>query len=160
MRNSLHLDAFCQFWEMNFNSPIPPLPSRPEQLTVTQVEQLRMFDGGKLYRNLFRITPESGELPAGVERDITNGRIDIGKKDLYRQYGYEDMAQQFEAAAIKYEQDKMNKEIAEMEKRNAEREKINEAKSKMSYGERVMSELLTQAQIINNQMKYHGHVGT
>ena len=53
---SLHLDAFCQFWEMNFSSPVPPLPKRPEDLTVTQAEQLRIFDGGKLYQNLFKVT--------------------------------------------------------------------------------------------------------
>ena len=144
---------------MNFNSPVPPLPSRPEDLTVTQVEQLRMYDGGKLYQNLFKVT-DPKKLPANLARDVAKGLIDYQNKDLYRQYGYEYQAQEIEKAEIKYEQDKMNKEIAEMEKRNAEQEKINEAKSNMSLGERMMLEPLTQAQIINNQIKYHGKVGT
>ncbi len=159
MANTLHLDTFCEFWEMNFNSPVPPLPSRPEDLTVTQVEQLRMYDGGKLYQNLFKVT-DPKKLPANLARDVAKGLIDYQNKDLYRQYGYEYQAQEIEKAEIKYEQDKMNKEIAEMEKRNAEQEKINEAKSNMSLGERMMLEPLTQAQIINNQIKYHGKVGT
>ena len=41
MTNSLHLDAFCQFWEMNFNSPVPPLPQQPSDLSITELEQLR-----------------------------------------------------------------------------------------------------------------------
>ena len=79
MTNSLHLDAFCEFWEMNFNSPVPPLPSRPEDLTVTQVEQLRMYDGGKLYQNLFKVT-DPKKLPANLARDVAKGLIDYQNK--------------------------------------------------------------------------------
>ena len=67
---SLHLDAFCQFWFDNFNSPIPPLPSKPSDLSVTQLELLRMYDGGKLYQNLFAVKPDSGKLPADLENKI------------------------------------------------------------------------------------------
>ena len=65
MTDSLHLDAFCQFWEMNFNSPVPPLPQQPDDLSITELEQLRMFDGGKLYQNLFRVT-DPKKLPANL----------------------------------------------------------------------------------------------
>jgi len=160
MRNSLHLDAFCEFWEMNYDSPVPPLPKRPEDLTVTQAEQLRAFDGGKLFQNLFRLTPESGKLPAGVERDLNNGQIDYTKKDLYRQAGYEFMAQQCEKAEIEYEQYKINKQIEESKQRNQAQEKVNAERAKMSYNERLMHEAQGQTmdQVIRNRMKYHGKV--
>ena len=160
MRNALHLDAFCQFWEMNFSSPIPPLPQRPEDLTVTQVEQLRMYDGGKLYQNLFRVTPESGKLPAGVERDIANGRIDISKKDLYRKNGYEHMAQQIEKAEVQAEQYRIAKATEESRIKNEEQARINAERANMSLEERMMHEAQGQTmdQVIRNRIKYHGHV--
>ena len=160
MRNSLHLDSFCQFWEMNFSSPVPPLPQKPEDLTVTQAEQLRVYDGGKLYQNLFKLTPESGKLPAGVERDLINGQIDYTKKDLYRQAGYEFMAQQCEKAEVEYEQYKINKATEESRKRNEEQAKVNAARANMSHNEKLALEAqgLTMDQVIRNRMKYHGKV--
>ncbi len=160
MRNSLHLDTFCEFWEMNFSTPVPPLPQRPEDLTVTQVEQLRMYDGGKLYQNLFKLTPESGKLPAGVERDLVNGQIDYTKKDLYRQAGYEFMAQQCEKAEVEYEQYKINKATEESRARVEAQEKVNAERAKMSYNERLMHEAQGQTmdQVIRARMKYHGRV--
>ena len=53
----------------------------------------------------------------------------------------------------------MNKEIEASRKRQEAAAKERERKAKMSLGERMMSEPLTPAQIINNQMNYHGHVG-
>ena len=69
---SLHLDAFCQFWFDNFNSPIPPLPQKPSDLNVTQLEQLRIYDGGKLYQNLFAVRPgdKKNPLPADLESNL------------------------------------------------------------------------------------------
>ncbi len=160
MRNSLHLDSFCQFWEMNFSTPMPPLPQRPEDLTVTQAEQLRVYDGGKLYQNLFKLSPESGKLPAGVERDLVNGQIDYTKKDLYRKAGYEFMAQQCEKAEVEYEQYKINKATEESRARVEAQEKVNAERAKMSYNERLMHEAQGQTmdQVIRARMKYHGRV--
>ena len=124
MTNSLHLDAFCQFWEMNFNSPIPPLPQQPSDLTLTQLEQLRMFDGGKLYQNLFRIT-DPIKLPANLLRDEAKGIIDYQNKDLYRQYNYEHQAQRIEQAEVEYQNQKIEKEIAE----SRERQKLQQQKA-------------------------------
>tara|TARA_Y100001972_G_scaffold103389_1_gene129658 strand:- start:1071 stop:1556 length:486 start_codon:yes stop_codon:yes gene_type:complete len=156
---SLHLDAFCQFWEMNFSSPVPPLPKRPEDLTVTQAEQLRIFDGGKLYQNLFKVT-DPKKLPANLARDISKGLIDYQNKNLYRQFGWEHEAQRIEQAEIEYEQSKINKEIAEMEKRNAEQARVNEARKNMSFNEKLALEAQGQTmdQVIRNRMKYHGRV--
>jgi hypothetical protein len=158
MTNSLHLDAFCQFWEMNFNSPVPPLPQQPSDLSVTQLEQLRMYDGGKLFQNLFRVTDPT-KLPANLLRDLSKGIIDHQNKDLYKKYNYEYQYQEIEKAEQEYQNQKIEKEIAEMEKRNAETAARNEARSKLSFEERMLLEPLTQEQIINNQMKYHGRIG-
>ena len=158
MTNSLHLDAFCQFWEMNFNSPVPPLPQQPSDLSITQLEQLRMFDGGKLYQNLFRIT-DPKKLPANLARDLAKGIVDYQNKDLYREHGWEHEAQRIEQAEVEYQQKKINDEIAAMEKRNAETQARNEARSKLSFEQRMLLEPITQEQIINNQMKYHGRIG-
>ena len=158
MSKDLHLDAFCQFWEMNFNSPVPPLPQQPSDLSITQLEQLRMYDGGRLYQNLFRITDPT-KLAANLLRDEAKGIIDYQNKDLYRKYGYEHQAQRIEQAEAEYQQKKIDDEIAAMKKRNEEQEARNEARSKLTLGQRMMLEPLTQEQIINNQMKYHGRIG-
>ena len=113
MTDSLHLDAFCQFWEMNFNSPVPPLPQQPSDLSITQLEQLRMYDGGRLYQNLFRITDPT-KLPANLLRDEAKGIIDYQNKDLYRKFNYEHQAQRIEQAEAEYQQKKIDDEIEEL----------------------------------------------
>ena len=159
MANNLHLDAFCQFWFDNFNTPIPPLPSKPQDLSITEVEQLRMYDGGKLYQNLFRVT-DPKKLPANLARDISKGLIDYQNKDLYRKFGWEHQAQEIEKAEAEFQKQKIEKEIAEMEKRNAEREKVNAARANMSLMEKMAleSQGQTMDQVIRNRMKYHGRV--
>ena len=112
---------------MNFSTPIPPLPTKPNDLSVTQLELLRLFDGGKLYQNLFRIT-DPKKLPADLARNISKGLVDFQHKDLYRKNGWEFQAQQIEKSEAEVEQMKIDKEIAEMKKRNEEQQKINEAK--------------------------------
>ena len=159
MSQNLHLDDFCQFWFDNFNTPIPPLPQQPSDLTVTQLEQLRMYDGGKLYQNLFRVT-DPKKLPANLARDINKGLIDFQNKDLYRQFGWEHQAQEIEKAEAEYQEQKMAEEIAEMQKRNAEQERINAARANMSHNERLALEAQGQTmdQVIRARMKYHGKV--
>ena len=157
--NELHLDSFVEFWKSNFNSPIPPLPSKPSDLTITQLEQLRIYDGGKLYQNLFKVT-DTKKLPANLARDISKGIIDYQNKDLYRKYGWEFQAQEIEKAEVEYQQQKMNKEIAEMEKRNAEQARINEQRKNMPLMEKLALESQGQSMdsIIRARMKYHGRV--
>ena len=77
MRNSLHLDSFCEFWEMNFSSPVPPLPQKPEALTVTQAEPLRVYDGGKLYQTLFKLTPQNQTMDQVIRNRMKyHGKVD------------------------------------------------------------------------------------
>ena len=160
MANNLHLDAFCQFWFDNFNTPIPPLPSKPSDLSITEVEQLRMYDGGKLYQNLFAVRPDSGKLPADLENNIRKGLVWAEHKDLYRKHGYEHQAQEIERAEEALQKQKIEAEIAAMEKRNAEREKVNAARANMSLMEKMAleSQGQTMDQVIRNRMKYHGKV--
>ena len=153
MTNSLHLDAFCTFWEMNFNSPIPPLPSRPEDLTVTQVEQLRMYDGGKLYQNLFRVT-DPKKLPADLARNISKGLVDFKHKDLYRQHGWEFQAQQIEKSEVEAQNILLEKEIEASKERQKIAEQKREQWNNMSLLERMAAEPLSQDQILQNRKRY------
>ena len=156
---SLHLDAFCQFWFNNFNSPIPPLPSKPSDLSVTQLELLRLYDGGKLYQNLFSTKPDSGKLPADLENNIRKGLVWAEHKDLYRKHGYEFQAQEIERAQAELENKKIEAEIEASRQRQEAQRKAQQEFANKPLGARLMSEPLTQEQIINNQIKYHGHIG-
>ena len=159
MAQNLHLDAFCQFWFDNFNSPIPPLPSKPSDLSVTQLELLRLYDGGKLYQNLFSTKPDSGKLPADLENNIRKGLVWAEHKDLYRQHGYEFQAQEIERAQAELENKKIEAEIEASRQRQEAQRKAQQEFANKPLGARLMSEPLSQEQIINNQMKYHGHIG-
>ena len=159
MAQNLHLDAFCQFWFDNFNSPIPPLPSKPSDLSITQLELLRLYDGGKLYQNLFSTKPDSGKLPADLENNIRKGLVWAEHKDLYRQHGYEFQAQEIERAQAELENKKIEAEIEASRQRQEAQRKAQQEFANKPLGARLMSEPLTQEQIINNQMKYHGHIG-
>ena len=159
MSQNLHLDAFCQFWFDNFNSPIPPLPSKPSDLSITQLELLRLYDGGKLYQNLFSTKVDSGKLPADLENNIRKGLVWAEHKDLYRQHGYEFQAQEIERAQAELENKKIEAEIEASRQRQEAQRKAQQEFANKPLGARLMSEPLTQEQIINNQIKYHGHVG-
>ena len=62
----------------------------------------------------------------------------------------------------RFEQEKINKAIEESRQRQALQAKERERKANMSLIERLREESLSQtpADIINNQLKYHGRVGT
>ena len=156
---SYYAKEFARFYKSSFpNKPCKAVPASLEDLNFTEKTVLMDWENGVLYQNLFRVT-DPKVLPANLLRDEAKGIIDYQNKDLYRQYGYEHQAQRIEQAEAEYQQKKINDEIAAMKKRNAEQEARNEAKSKLTLGQRMMLEPLTQEQIINNQMKYHGHIG-
>ena len=153
MTQNLHLDAFCQFWFDNFNSPIPPLPQQPSDLTVTQLEQLRMYDGGKLYQNLFRVT-DPKKLPADLARNISKGLVDFKHKDLYRQHGWEFQAQQIEKSEVEAQNILLEKEIEASKERQKIAEQKREQWNNMSLLERMAAEPLSQDQILQNRKRY------
>ena len=63
---------------------------------------------------------------------------------------------------IKFKNQKMEKQIEESRQRQALQAKERERKANMSLIERLHEESKSQtpADIINNQLKYHGRVGT
>ena len=150
---SLHLDAFCQFWFDNFNSPIPPLPSKPSDLSVTQLELLRLYDGGKLYQNLFRVT-DPKKLPADLARNISKGLVDFKHKDLYRQHGWEFQAQEIEKSEVEAQNILLQKEIEASKERQKVAEQKREQWKNMSLLERMAAEPLSQDQILQNRKRY------
>ena len=153
MNQNLHLDDFCQFWSDNFNTPIPPLPQQPSDLTVTQLEQLRMYDGGKLYQNLFRVT-DPKKLPADLARNISKGLVDFKHKDLYRQHGWEFQAQQIEKSEVEAQNILLEKEIEASKERQKIAEQKREQWNNMSLLERMAAEPLSQDQILQNRKRY------
>ena len=153
MSQNLHLDDFCQFWFDNFNTPIPPLPQQPSDLTLTQLEQLRMYDGGKLYQNLFRVT-DPKRLPADLARNISKGLVDFKHKDLYRQHGWEFQAQQIEKSEVEAQNILLEKEIEASKERQKIAEQKREQWNNMSLLERMAAEPLSQDQILQNRKRY------
>ena len=153
MSQNLHLDDFCQFWFDNFNTPIPPLPQQPSDLTLTQLEQLRMYDGGKLYQNLFRVT-DPKKLPADLARNISKGLVDFKHKDLYRQHGWEFQAQQIEKSEVEAQNILLQKEIEASKERQKVAEQKREQWKNMSLLERMAAEPLSQDQILQNRKRY------
>ena len=153
MSQNLHLDDFCQFWFDNFNTPIPPLPQQPSDLTLTQLEQLRMYDGGKLYQNLFRVT-DPKKLPADLARNISKGLVDFKHKDLYRQHGWEFQAQQIEKSEVEAQNILWQKEIEASKERQKVAEQKREQWKNMSLLERMAAEPLSQDQILQNRKRY------
>ena len=153
MNQNLHLDDFCQFWFDNFNTPIPPLPQQPSDLTLTQLEQLRMYDGGKLYQNLFRVT-DPKKLPADLARNISKGLVDFKHKDLYRQHGWEFQAQQIEKSEVEAQNILLEKEIEASKERQKIAEQKREQWNNMSLLERMAAEPLSQDQILQNRKRY------
>ena len=153
MSQNLHLDDFCQFWFDNFNTPIPPLPQQPSDLTLTQLEQLRMYDGGKLYQNLFRVT-DPKKLPADLARNISKGLVDFKHKDLYRQHGWEFQAQQIEKSEVEAQNILLEKEIEASKERQKVAEQKREQWNNMNLLERMAAEPLSQDQILQNRKRY------
>jgi hypothetical protein len=153
MSQNLHLDDFCQFWFDNFNTPIPPLPQQPSDLTLTQLEQLRMYDGGKLYQNLFRVT-DPKKLPADLARNISKGLVDFKHKDLYRQHGWEFQAQEIEKSEVEAQNILLQKEIEASKERQKVAEQKREQWKNMSLLERMAAEPLSQDQILQNRKRY------
>ena len=124
---SPHLNSFIEFWTSNFSTPCPPLPQSPSDLNVNQLEQLRIYDGGKLYQNLFRTGLDSGKLPADLEKRLREGAIWVEDEKRLRDFGWEFEANQIRNARIKFEKDQLDKATAESAARVAKREQELEA---------------------------------
>jgi len=156
MRNH-NLEQFNQFWIDNFKTEVPPLPKKPNELSITQQEVMRS-ESPQLYQNLFKTSVDSGQLPADLEMRIRNSNLWVEDADRLRKFGYEYEARRIEDAKAEFDKQQMEKKIAESRARQEAQQKKQEEFANKSLGERMMSEPLSMGQIIDNRMKYHGKV--
>ena len=152
MRNP-NLEEFNQFWIDNSSSEVPALPKKPNDLNITMQEKLRMKNP-KLYKNLFRTSVDSGQLPADLELRIRNSSLWVEDADRLRKWGYEYEAQRIEDEKAKFEQQKLEKKIAESQAKQEEQKKNREAWQNMSIGERMAAQPLSQDVILRNRKRY------
>ena len=152
------LDRFVRVWMQVSKKPVPNIYKiKKTDMPITQLERMIEIDP-ELSQAIFS-TPVEDINDGQLQQHILDNSFWMEDEQKLLEHGYYNSAKTITNAKIKYEQEKMNKEIEASKKRQAAAAKERERKAKMSLGERMMSEQLTPAQIINNQMKYHGHVG-
>ena len=129
-------------------------------MSVTTLEKMKMVDP-ELYESVFATPIEEIE-DGRLQAHLYDGNFWTDDEEGLRANGYEHKANQIREAKIKFEQDKINKQIEESKQRQALQAKERERKASMSLIEKLREESLSQtpADIINNQLKYHGRVGT
>ena len=121
-----HLEEFNQFWIDNFRTEVPPLPSSPNDLTITQQETMRV-QAPKLYQNLFRTSLDSGKLPADLELRLRKGALWVEDEARLRKFGWEFEANTIRDARVAFEKQQLDKATAESAARVAKREQELEA---------------------------------
>ena len=158
MRNH-NLEEFNQFWTANFKNEVPPLPKKPNDLSITEQEIMRS-ESPKLYQNLFKTSVDSGQLPADLEMWIRNSNLWVEDADRLRKFGYEFEARKIEEAKAQFENEQMEKKIAESQARQEEQRKINEQRRNMPLIQKLALESQGQSmdQVIRARMKYHGRI--
>ena len=158
MRNH-NLEEFNLFWTANFKNEVPPLPKKPNDLSITEQEIMRS-ESPKLYQNLFKTSVDSGQLPADLEMRIRNSNLWVEDADRLRKFGYEFEARKIEEAKAQFENEQMEKKIAESQARQEEQRKINEQRRNMPLIQKLAleSQGQTMDQVIRNRMKYHGRI--
>mgnify|MGYP003150868547 CR=1 FL=1 len=131
-----------------------------KNMSVTTLEKLKMVDA-ELYESVFAKPIEEIE-DGRLQSHLYDGNFWTDDEDGLRANGYEHKANMIRDEKIKYEQEKINKQIEESKERQALQAKETERKNNMTLIERLHEESLKQtpADIINNQLKYHGRVGT
>ena len=131
-----------------------------KNMSVTTLEKLKMVDA-ELYESVFARPIEEIE-DGRLQQHLYDGKFWTEDEDGLRAAGYEHKANQIREAKIKFEQDKINKQIEESKQRQELQRIERERKNNMSWIERIHEESKSQtpADIINNQLKYHGRVGT
>ena len=129
-------------------------------MSVTTLEKLKIADP-ELYQSIFATPIEEVE-DGRIQQHLYDQSFWTDDEEGLRENGYEHFANQIRDEKIKYEQDKINKEIEASRKRQALQEQERKRWESMSLLERMHEESKTQtpADIINNQIKYHGRVGT
>ena len=129
-------------------------------MSVTTLEKLKMADP-ELYQTVFARPIEEIE-DGRLQQHLYDQKFWTDDEDALRENGYVKFADDIRAEKIRFENQKMEKQIEESRQRQALQAKERERKANMSLIERLREESLSQtpADIINNQLKYHGRVGT
>ena len=143
------------------NSKVPNInTATTRNMSVTTLEKLKMADP-ELYQTVFATPIEEIE-DGRLQKHLYDQAFWTDDEQGLRENGYEHFANQIRDEKIKFEQDKINKQIEESRQRQALQAKERERKNNMSLIERLHEESKSQtpADIINNQLKYHGRVGT
>ena len=146
---------------INPGKPVPNInTATTKNMSITVLERLRETDP-ELYQSVFAKRIEEVE-DARLQQHLYDQKFWTDDEDGLRANGFEHFANQIRDAKLKYENDKIEKEIEESRQRQALQAKERERKANMSLIERLREESLSQtpADIINNQLKYHGRVGT
>ena len=129
-------------------------------MSVTTLEKLKMADP-ELYQNVFATPIEEIE-DGRLQQHLYDQKFWTDDEDALRENGYVKFADDIRAEKIRFENEKLEKEIEASRKRQALQEQERKRWESMSLLERMHEESKTQtpADIINNQIKYHGRVGT
>lgn len=153
MRNP-NLDEFVKFWLANFESEVPKIPTKTNELSVTALEKMRMWKGGALYQNLFKTSLDSNKLPADLQLRLEKNALWVEDMQRLRDHGWEAEAQKIEEAKQKFEQQKFEKEIAASQERQKLQQQKRDAWQNMSLLERMHAEQITPEQIAKNRKRY------
>ena len=129
-------------------------------MSVTTLEKLKMADP-ELYQTVFARPIEEIE-DGRLQQHLYDQKFWTDDEQGLRENGFEHFANQIRDAKLKYENDKIEKEIEASRQRQEQQRLERERKASMSWIERIHEESKSQttADVINNQLKYHGRVGT
>ena len=143
------------------NQKVPNInTATTRNMSVTTLEKLKMADP-ELYQTVFATPIEEIE-DGRLQQHLYDQKFWTDDEDALRENGYVKFADDIRAEKIRFENEKLEKEIEASRKRQALQEQERKRWESMSLLERMHEESKTQtpADIINNQMKYHGRVGT
>ena len=143
------------------NSKVPNIhTATTRNMSVTTLEKLKMADP-ELYQTVFARPIEEIE-DGRLQQHLYDQKFWTDDEDALRENGYVKFADDIRAEKIRFENEKLEKEIEASRQRQALQAKERDRKANMSLIERLHEESKSQtpADIINNQLKYHGRVGT
>ena len=154
-------------WVRVLSSITPPGKPIPNINTVTRAnmsvtlqEKLREIDP-ELFQSVLATPIEQIE-DSRLQAHLYDQKFWTEDEDQLRKHGYEKFANTIRDEKIKFENQKMEKQIEESRQRQALQAKERERKANMSLMERMHEESKKQttADVINNQLRYQGRIGT
>ena len=89
-------EDWSRFWRAEVGGTPPAIPTDERQLNITQKEQLRGWDSGRLHQRLFASRKPEG-MPAETFAHHLTGAYVPEDIPVLRQFGYEAKAQELEA---------------------------------------------------------------